>query len=455
MKKASVVVIIIILLLTGISLYNLGIKPVYSYVPEEYSESDTHLNNPYEGMYHIYSFKLSDKEPVSTDSAAAALGEDDYRLALVEIDLSEYNSCELSDSALTQLDDILSLFDATGCDVILRLLYDTTGHAETHEPHSISTVRLHILAAAPIINKHVESIFTLQGLLIGNYGEIHDSHLINDDNLCLLTDLLYSQIDKDIYLAVRTPAQWRLITKAGSPESDRGLTSRLGLFNDGLLGSDTDLGSYDLRSREREYEYQSVLCNHVPNGGEVVNDNTYNNYEPARAVLEDIHISYLNSEYDPAVLNKWKAATETTDPVWRGKSGYEYIENHLGYRFYLSFSELRGEDPDMDLRITLKNLGFAPSYKPFRAYLTLHPTGKKAKGDILLEVPTTLDTLIPGETRSVDIPLPMERLENTDYEVWFYILDEASGEIILPANNNLKERQLMIGTINCRSLLKK
>ena len=55
-----------------------------------------------------------------------------------------------------------------------------------------------------------------------------------------------------MYLAVRTPAQWREI--AGT---DRQLASRMGLFNDGLLSSGTDMGTYDMdgqgderRSRE-------------------------------------------------------------------------------------------------------------------------------------------------------------------------------------------------------------
>ena len=458
-KLTGSFILIVILVVAGINLYLFGVKPVYSYVSEDFIETDAALGNPYEGMYHIYAYTLTDEDFSSTADIAADLEGDEYRLALVEVNLRNFSDKELSVTALEQLNNILSVFDASDKSLILRLLYDWDGNAKATEPDNIELIRSHIVAAAPIINSHADSIYIMQGLLIGDYGEMHDSDLISDDNLCLLSDLLYSYMDKDIYLAVRTPAQWRLITKSEDPSVDHGICSRLGLFNDGLLGSESDTGTYTLRSREREHEFQSILCEHVQNGGEVIIDNPYNDYENARYDLELIHISYLNSEYDQAVLNKWKNSTETTDPVWRGHTGYEYIENHLGYRFYLSFSDMitggSWMNPTQTLRITLKNMGFSVSYKPFHAYISLHPTGKKAGDDIVLDVPTDLETLMSEETRSVDISLPMDRLENSDYEVWFYIQDDTTGETILTANDNLVDGRIMLGTINCRSLLKK
>ena len=458
MKKA-IPFLIVILIIFGAGLYLFGIKPVFTYVPDDYVEGDASLSNPYEGMYRIYSVTLSDEDPVSTKEIASELAVDPYRLSLLEVNLKNYSEGNLSENAISQFNDVLSVFDASDNDLILRLLYDQEGNAKETEPKKVEIVRDHILDLAPIIDRHAACIFSIQGILIGDYGEMHDSGLLSDDNVTMLTDILYSHTDNSIYLAVRTPAFWRLITKSDDPARDHGLTSRLGLYNDGILGSEDDLGTYTLRPRDNEYNFQHILCSHVPNGGEVAVENNLNDYENARLDLKKIHVTYLNSEYDPAVLNKWKRFTELTDPAWRGRSGYDYIENHLGYRYYLSYSGAVVDSSmfstEMSFRITLKNRGFAPAYRPFKGYLRLHPTGKKVKPDVILDVPVDFTTLQSDETRSVDIPAEGVDFENSDYEVWFYITDETTGDTILLANENLVDGQLKLGTISCRSLLKK
>ena len=134
---------------------------------------------------------------------------------------------------------------------------------------------------------------------------------------------LDQHISSDIYLAVRTPGQLRGILRNRNPlsstEADNGtLQSRLSLFNDGMLGSVYDLGTYDdtpLQSdsrleeegtRSEELLFQYKLCQYVPNGGEVTVDNEYNDLDNAITDLSQMHVSYLNSEHDAAVLNKWK-----------------------------------------------------------------------------------------------------------------------------------------------------
>lgn len=85
---------------------------------------------------------------------------------------------------------------------------------------------------------------------------------------------------------------------ASSQTGDGSLASRLGLFNDGMLGSVYDLGTYDdtpltssstpgeKGSRSDELIYQYKLCQYVPNGGEVTVNNEYNDLENAIAVLQ-------------------------------------------------------------------------------------------------------------------------------------------------------------------------
>ena len=114
----------------------------------------------------------------------------------------------------------------------------------------------------------------------------------------------------------------------------------LGTYDDTPLQPDSNLDEQGTRSEELLFQYK--LCQYVPNGGEVTVDNEYNDLDNAIADLSQIHISYLNSEHDTAVLDKWKNSTYTgsrTD-VFSGCTGYDYISTHLGYRYVMKESSV-------------------------------------------------------------------------------------------------------------------
>ena len=53
-----------------------------------------------------------------------------------------------------------------------------------------------------------------------------------------------------------------------------------------------------------------------------------------------MHVSYLNKDYDPDVINKkWKTSLYSgSDLLYHGMTGYDYISCHLGYRYVLTAS---------------------------------------------------------------------------------------------------------------------
>ena len=77
---------------------------------------------------------------------------------------------------------------------------------------------------------------------------MHHSAYLSDEQVLALIRQLEKVTDETTYLAVRTPVYWRKITKIAAPESvgrkSRILAVRLGLFNDGMLGSSSDCGTY-------------------------------------------------------------------------------------------------------------------------------------------------------------------------------------------------------------------
>ena len=71
-----------------------------------------------------------------------------------------------------------------------------------------------------------------------------------------------------------------------------------------------------------------------------------------------MHVSYLNSQYDGTVLQKWKEQkTDKTESV------FEQIDRRLGYCLVLSAVKAADKNCSKFI-ITIKNTGFAALYEP-------------------------------------------------------------------------------------------
>ena len=180
------------------------------------------------------------------------------------------------------------------------------------------------------------------------------------------------------------------------------------LFNDGIFGSETDLGTYESRDKRKlDLKWQYDSLGYGPVGGEAVADvrisgispgqdtaldtmtNTGNisfteSAEPVKqsvrnSVMDDLrkmHVTYLNSMHDQKLLDQWKAQTMK----WNGSmiSVYDYIGLHLGYRFIVrdaTWTAVEKTVPGGGLRkhfmgkkekfleATVENSGFADLYE--------------------------------------------------------------------------------------------
>ena len=363
-------------------------------------ESNSIMQNPFRGFYKINGYMLSDKtnKKELTKQIKQNCKANSYPLVLLEINLKNYANTDISSSAQQQLDTILTQYTSAKKQIILRFLYDWDGKALQSEPSDFFRIKNHIQQLSSTINKYKNCIYIIQGAFIGNVGEMNNSNYNDIDQIRQLIETLAESSDPQIYLAVRTPAQLRGILRTRTPlssqDSESGnLASRLGLYNDGMLGNVYDMGTYDDTpitsgsdmdepgTREEELLYQYKLCQYVPNGGEVSIDNEYNDLENAVTDLAQMHVSYLNSEHEEDVLNKWKKSTYTGDDVFSGCTGYDYVEAHLGYRYFiqeshLDFHSIVGDDAT--LYLTIANSGFSSAYKKYDTTLliTNQDTGK-------------------------------------------------------------------------------
>lgn len=405
---------------------------------EVFTESPRQLENPNRGFYRIYAFEIFDEK---TDYRA--LVQDSCRedtgstLALVEINLRQYRLGSISEAGLRNIERLFAAWAEGKKRLIVRFAYDLEGKNLQYEPQSLQIILEHMEQLSGILKRYEDTIFILQGLFVGNWGEMHSTRYTSAGELRLLAQTLADAAGEKTYLAVRTPAQWRMVTQEGRSAC---LAARIGLFNDGMMGSESDLGTYDMgvpNARAQELAFQERLCARVPNGGEAVIANTYNDFGNAVRYLETMHITYLNEGYDRAVLDKWAGAS-VSGGVFAGMDGLSYIERRMGYRLLISgVSAKRGIlRQSVTVRADFQNVGFAPLYAPPEAVVTLIDE----KGEIRQAHPAahSLQALTggrdTGRVEAVCAEISTRGLQAGSYSICLSLTDPGSGQAILLAN---------------------
>lgn len=361
-------------------------------------ESLEPLKNPGRGWYRIYTYDLAEELP------ELYIACEEETIALLLIDIGSYKDERISEDALAYLKRILEFFKNNEKKMILRPVYDTKGKGLEREPGKVKLVKEHMHQLGSIIENYADDILVVQGILVGDWGEMHGSRFLSDMHLRDLAKTYITAMHGRCYLAVRTPRQWKTIAES----LDIHMRKCLVLFNDGIFGSETDLGTYESsEARKKELDWQENFLDYGPVGGEAVADvrisgifskqdtdldrmkDTGNMYdeEPVERVnhsiknlglddLRKMHVTYLNSTHDQKLLDQWKAQAMK----WNGStiSVYDYIGLHLGYRFIVrDVSWTAGgkssagwglRKPFMGkkekfLEVTVENSGFADLYE--------------------------------------------------------------------------------------------
>lgn len=420
----------------------------------EFVESDRALDNPNRGFYHMHGFIITDEETDFRENVIYRYSRDqETTLTLVEINLQKFRSGDISETGLDNIDKLLTALESIDKQLILRFCYDWDGVNEKVEPEKLEIILRHMEQVGPLLREHKDAIFTLQGLFIGNWGEMNGTRYTGNDELQALANQLAEVTDRSTFLAVRMPAHWRRITGIANVEEvcrgDGSLPSRLGLFNDGMLGNWSDYGTYGDRSqavhgaftywnRAEELAFQDELCKLVPIGGEVIIDNEYNDFDNAVQDMAVMHVTYINRDYDTKVLHKWALSAYSGEGCFNGMDGLSYMERHLGYRLLIQNVEM-GYDLMKDVLsvdVTMQNVGFAPLYKEAGLWINLCDQegsivcSYKMDQDIRdLTGGTNADALL---TLHEDISLAGQQPGN--FRILFEICDEVSGRRILLAN---------------------
>lgn len=420
-----------------------------------FTESAKLLRNPNRGFFHLYSLYLADE---ARDFDALVSGwfryDQETTLSLIEINLAEYRDCPISGKGLANLEGLFKALAKKDKQLIVRFLYDWEGNSLEKEPDTLGRVLAHMRQLQPLLRTYGSRIFCLQGIFVGDYGEMHHSAYLSDEHVRTLIRQLEKVTDETTYLAVRTPVYWRKITKIAAPETvgrkSRILAVRLGLFNDGMLGSSSDCGTYGSGTlekngpnvaweRKEELAFQNALGRLTPNGGEVTLDNSYNDLENAIRDMETMHVTYISRDHHAGVLAKWERSKVTEDSCFNGMDGITYMERRLGYRLVIREARLEHDRKNeaLSVAVDVQNVGFAPVYRQTDAQVVLwNAQGNQRRAYPLSQDVRTLAGGMDQDQRlTLQLSIPLAELPEGEWTVYLSLTDRATGQRILFGND--------------------
>lgn len=300
-------------------------------------------------------------------------------------------SQDLTEDALNVLQQTFDNIRDFGGRVIVRVCYDPWYNGRSNVTPAHEWVLKHVKQLAPVLSKNTDVIVALEMGMHGAYGEMHSD-----------TSITYDRVAEAVNLMLRnTPPELKILTRTGNYSAKvlgfdnwgvdfhidgekfaeiakaKGDTMyRVGMFNDGYLGTQYDYGTWgaDCKTsicREEGVAWLEKYGINTPYGGEalttasgyeVINTPEFLAYEGFRT-----HTSYLNIQWNNNLIDSWKKTTFKQkdfdyDPARVDSlSGFKYINDHLGYRFVLReswLSDTVGADGIFKAKLRIQNVGF-------------------------------------------------------------------------------------------------
>ncbi len=345
------------------------------------TESTEERSNPARGWYQIHTF-LAEKEPDFEELRWCLHPKD--TLAFVLIDIGYFRDRDLDQEVLERICRILAFFSERAYDCIVRIVYDHEGKALIREPFHFSQVKSHLEQVGKIVNQFGNHVFIFQGMLVGNWGEMHSSRFLEEGEMLQMTEILRRCKGGQTYLSVRRPVYWRILHKEQKGKHSV-RAEDMGIFDDGILASESHLGTFGTESRklagwdkpwrrEDELSFETEIGKYAPNGGEAVYSQIYLQELTPERVLETLRkmqITYLNRDHDTRILDVWRKWKYSGTGVWEGKSVFDYVSAHMGYRFFVRnvFVTPKKERHTYLVEIEIENIGFAGFYQEAGFYL--------------------------------------------------------------------------------------
>lgn len=300
-------------------------------------------------------------------------------------------SQDLTEDALNVLQQTFDNIRDFGGHVIVRICYDPWYNGRSNVTPAHEWVLKHVKQLAPVLSKNTDIIVALEMGMHGAYGEMHSDTSITYDRVAEATNLMLRNTPPELKILTRTGNYSAKVLgfdnwgvdfhidgeKFAEIAKAKGDTMyRVGMFNDGYLGTQYDYGTWgaDCKTsicREEGVAWLEKYGINTPYGGEalttadgyeVINTPEFLAYEGFRT-----HTSYLNIQWNNNLIDSWKKTPFKQkdfdyDPARVDSlSGFKYINDHLGYRFVLReswLSDTVGSDGILRAKLRIQNVGF-------------------------------------------------------------------------------------------------
>ena len=401
------------------------------YVPEEvekpegtvtvnYEESVETFVNPDRGFYYPICLTAESTGIEQLGSTSKQIFNNN--LIHLRIDIAAFSKAynqnqdlELTTEMLNGLDAILTTLNNAGVCIIIRFAYDRDfGGAVDNEP-DINMILKHIEQFSPLINKHKNMITAVECGLVGPWGEMHSSVIANQTTYNKIFAKYLECLDEDVVLLVRRPCfiyEYYGLTVNELDKFDYE-NNRIGCYNDGYLGSASDLGTFV--DREKEIAFLEKLAK-FPYGGEVVRpESEYNHLSWACDEMFRTNLSYLNIQWNNIVIDRWQNTEYTLDdPLYKGQTEFTYIANHMGYRLVCeSLNYIVDDNNILNFTLNIKNVGFGELLKPKKGFVILR--------DGLTEHVFEFDY---NNELTIEQQIDLSNIDSGVYEFFFVLADD-------------------------------
>ncbi len=313
-----------------------------------------------------------------------------------------------------------------GCTIALRFRYDENGKSNP-EPATFEQVKKHInqIKESGVLEEYKDLLMFVETGFVGAWGEQHSGKYTSLEYKAQLVDAMLEMVPDDIPITVRTPntfAKWAGIEMSeidswvSEPGSD---ASRIGIYNDGYMGSDSDLGTYSNREKETSWIANQTTGTYF--GGEFSGNlewaQKYDTYLPENAIPEmyKTHLSYINSNiynlYKDYIFDEQYDVENADNSAYYGETVFKFMRDHLGYRFVLrdsDISESVEQGDTLTLDFSVENTGFANPIRLQKAEIILEKDGEYVTAEIDVDTRQWQSCTVSDELLEIKTPASLE-----------------------------------------------
>lgn len=367
-------------------------------------------------------------------------------------------------------DKTLSNCRKNGCMAALRFRYDENGNDDP-EPATFEQVLHHIeqLKESGLFEKYSDIIAYVECGFVGKWGEQHGGKYTSLPHKAQLLEAILQAVPSPIPVTVRTPnifAEWAGIklSEINDRELINSLTEseytsdiqankdRIGLYNDGYMGSSSDLGTYSNREIETDWLSEQTLTSYF--GGEFSGNINYakefDTYLPENAIPEmyKTHLSYINGNifdlYNDYTFSEVYSPEGVDNSAYYGQTVFKFIRDHIGYRFVLRDSKLTEsaeQGGKVQVKFKIENTGFANVIPSVQSYIILEKDGVFNYAETDIDCRSWTSMKISDNTINFELP---DNLTEGDWNIYIKLnmgtpisITEMSGRSIRFANDGV------------------